>query len=218
MKKIKWYGWCAAALILILAAYLLFRPGQGGGTYDNLIVNGDFEVLDEQGLPAGWYTYAYNAMGQTEFSVSAEGENHAAHIRSVSPNDSRFSQIVSVSPDTLYCLHGYVKADALGGWGANLSIENVNSCSVSSYSTEGEWLEISYYGRTGKNQRSLTVSVRLGGYSSEATGDAFFDDITLCRVDSVPQGYYTELWDAQPVSQTDDSVPKHRTGSLYLLL
>ena len=195
MKKIKWYGWAAAGVALLaIAAFLLFRPSSGSGTYDNLIENGTFEALDEDGLPSCWYTDAYFDWESTQYEAAAGLEGKGAHIVSTEANDARFAQEVPVSPDTLYRLHGYIKSDAKGGLGANLSIADVYVFSSCLYSTDGEWQEVSLYGRTGKSQRSVTVYARLGGYSGEATGEAWFDQITLCRVDQVPTGFTETQW------------------------
>ena len=59
MKKKKWYILGAAALVLAAAVFFLLRGNHAsGGTYDNLIQNGDFEALDNEGLPLHWYTDA----------------------------------------------------------------------------------------------------------------------------------------------------------------
>ena len=198
MKKT--YIALGAALVLILVLALILRPS-GSGTYDNLIRNGSFEALNGS-LPRDWDTDAYFPQkSYTDYSVSADGlSGSAGHIVNRQANDARFYQTVSVSPDTLYHLHGYIKADAAGGLGANLSIEGVYVFSDQVYDSQGEWQEVSLYGRTGANQRSLTVYARLGGYSGEATGEAWFDDITLNRVDAVPADYSEYL-----LEDTEDS-------------
>ena len=96
---------------------------------ENLLENGDFRELDEDGLPVGWYTDAYIPdPGYTEFTT---GEGHtelsvSVEIRNYGYNDARFAQVVDVNPDSLYCLSGYIRADDVeGGHGANLSVEGV---------------------------------------------------------------------------------------------
>ncbi|MBE5783499.1 MAG: phospholipid carrier-dependent glycosyltransferase [Clostridiales bacterium] len=219
MKKKTWYFLGAGALLLIgIALFFLLQPS-AGGTYENLIVNGDFEILNQQGMPENWYTDAYVYQGYSSFDVAEGAEGKGAHIQNHSPNDARFAQSVSVSPNTLYRLHGYVKSAAQGGLGANLSIEGIYVFSQSLYDTQGDWQEVTLYGRTGPNQRSVTVYARLGGYSGEATGQAYFDGISLCRVDSVPTDSYALAWyedDASPEGNGDSE--KEYTGALLLML
>lgn len=224
MKNRRVYGaiGCAAlALLLVLACWLLFfRSPGGGGTYDNLIRNGGFEITDDDGMPADWYTEAWISQGYTTYDLQEGPDGKAAYILNLFPNDARFVQTVSVSPDTLYCLHGRIRADVTaedGSRGANLSIENLSVYSECLYDTDGEWQEVSLYGRTGPKQRTVTIFVRLGGYSGEATGEAWFDDISFRRVDEVPAGYYEmPLYEIQ--SSTVSDVSKERTGSLWLIL
>lgn len=199
MKKKTWVYLSAATLILLGGAlFFLLRAPAGSGTYDNLIVNGTFEALDEHGLPTGWYTDAYIDQNYTDYGITSGVTGNAARIQNHYANDARFAQAVAVSPNTTYRLHGYIKSSAQGGLGANLSIEGIYVFSEMVYDTDGEWQEVVLYGRTGEKQRSVTVYARLGGYSGEATGEAAFDDITLCRVDSVPAGEVEKLWYTLP--------------------
>ena len=219
MKKRTWYGLIAAILLLIIivACVFVLRPSKGSGTYDNLIANGNFESLNDQGMPLSWYTDAYVYQGYTLFDTEKTQEGTAAHIKNLYANDARFAQTVAVSPDTLYCLKGYIKSDAQGGLGANLSIDGLYVFSQSVYDTQEEWQEIRLYGRTGKNQRSVTVFIRLGGYSGEATGEAWFDNITLNRVDSIPNGYLETQWFASAAPAETETESKG-TGAIYLVI
>lgn len=218
MKKKNVYLLGIAVLALAVAMFFLWQGGDNSdSTYENLIQNGDFEALDDAGMPLHWYTDAYAYQGYTLFDMGDGVTGQGAHIQNQFGNDARFAQTVSVSPNTLYCLQGWIRADAEGGLGANLSIEGIYVFSSSVYETQGEWQQVSLYGRTGESQRSVTVFARLGGYSGEATGEAWFDDITLCRVDSVPSGEVETLWYVQPtVSQETTNAAS--TGAVSLLL
>ena len=44
------------------------------------------------------------------------------------------------------------------------------------------------YGRTGPDQHALTVFARLGGYSGESQGEAWFANLSLKKVTAVPEG------------------------------
>lgn len=194
MKKRAWYLIGIAALLVAGALFLLLSGSKGGGTYDNLIKNGDFERWEDEGTPEDWYTIAYVPQGYSAFGEDEGVDGRGAFIRNLYDNDARFAQSVSVSPNTLYHLHGFIKADADGGRGANLSIEGLHVYSASVYQSEGAWEEVSLYGRTGSKQREVTVYARLGGYGGEAVGSASFDQITLQRVDSVPSEFWEYQW------------------------
>ncbi len=205
----------AILLLLVgLGIYFAARPAANTATYDNLIINGSFRQVDGEGMPENWYTGAYFHHVGTAFEVTEEG----AHIQNPQLNDARFYQTVAVAPDTLYCLRGMIRSDATGGKGANLSIENVYAFSDSVYDSNGEWQEVFLYGRTGKNQHYVTVYARLGGYSGEAEGEAWFRDITLNRVDEIPMGYWAQ--DFAPVSyepEKDTSADTQSTSALTIV-
>lgn len=198
-------GWLIlAALAAALLLFLLLRQGQSGKVVQegNLLENGDFSRLDVLGTPEGWYTDDYmKTPGYTDYSA----ESGVATIVNHERNDARFAQSVSVQPDSLYCLSGEILADAQGGLGANLSIADVYVFSESVYDSHGEWQQVKLYGRTGESQKQVTVFVRLGGYSGEATGTASFRNISLEQVASVPSEYYAANWYPEPPKNAADS-------------
>ena len=206
MKRNRKWLWMAlalvaAAVLLAVALHGKKAPLQEG----NLLANGDFSRLDSRGGADGWYTDGYvKTLGYSEYSV----EDGVATIVNHDMNDARFAQDVSVQPNSLYCLRGMIRAEAKGGLGANLSIADVYVFSSSVFDTNGEWEEVRLYGRTGKNQREVTVFARLGGYSGEAVGTASFRDIVLEQVERVPADYAITQWYKQaakaPVQETED--------------
>ena len=204
-----------AAVVLLCGVYFLTRS-TGEATYDNLIQNGSFTETNSDGMPEGWYTSAYFPDAGTQYRVDDEG----AHIISPALNDARFAQTVPVAPDTLYCLRGFVRANAVDGKGANLSVEGVYAFSESVYDSENEWQEVFLYGRSGKKQNYVTVYARLGGYSGESQGEAWFRDITFNRVDSVPQGYFAQNLAPFTAEEStpDEETEAEKTGALKLIL
>ena len=181
-------GILAAALILLL----ILHPGKKTVIHTgNLLENGDFSLLDDAGLPQGWYTDDYmKTPGYTDYSA----ENGVITIVNHERNDARFAQSVAVEPDSLYCLTGEIMAEAMGGLGANLSVADVYVFSECVYDTEGQWQTVKLYGRTGENQRHVTLFARLGGYSGEASGTASFRNLTLEQVAAVPSDEYAANW------------------------
>ena len=182
------------AVILTLLAGCSFCQADN----ENLLKNGDFTETDSDGLPAGWFTDAYILeAGYSVFSMEEGDKDHpaAVSIRNIGENDARFAQTVEVEPDSVYCLSGFIRAeDVKGGHGANLSVEGVYAFSEKCFDTEGDWEYIEYYGETGPDQDEVTVFARLGGYSGESTGRAAFADLSLTKVDSVPDDGIADLW------------------------
>ena len=230
MKSKKWLAIVLAAVVIaaVTGAVLLSRPGASGLSGENLLLNGDFSQVDAENFPLNWYADAYAGLMGSQFEVVQEEDGPAAHIVNHTLKDARFAQVVSVSPGTYYRLHGYIRASASGGLGANLSVEGVAVYSETVYDSQGEWQEVTLYGVTGEDQRTVTVFVRLGGYSGEAFGEAYFRDVTLTRVDSVPLGSYAYNWYAAPAANysaentaggsSNASVLLTVCGALYLML
>ena len=195
---------------------------------ENLLDNPDFLELDEEDLPADWYTDAYiMEPGYTLFSHAEGDPEHpmAAVIQNIGENDARFAQTVEVEPDSLYLLSGFVKADHVeGGHGVNLSVEGVYAFSEKYYETNGQWKYIEYYGETGPEQEYLTVFARLGGYSGISTGKAYFADLSLKKVDSVPGDGIADLWYredtyvSQDEDETEDDIMTFGTFRPWLML
>ncbi len=187
---------------LLLTACLAALLTGASAEEENLLENPDFEVLDENGLPAGWYTETYQRDGRSSFSVSdaARSGQYSASIRSRDLNDARFCQSVSVKPETVYCLSGWILAEGVTTdsryiWGANFSIAGLaDARSGAIVDTGGEWTYVTLYGETGPGQDEVTVWLRLGGYSGEADGFALFDDLCLAEAEDIPDDVIPALW------------------------
>ncbi len=206
-------------LLAVLCCLTLLFPTFSLAEEDaELLYNGSFELLDSDGMPEGWTTDQYNHQeGYTNFSVvsdQAEDGTHAVMIENFGDNDARFAQTVSVEPETLYCLSGYIRALDIPdiGLGANLSIEGLYVFSASVFDTAGDWEYVTLYGETGPDQTSVTVFARLGGYSGESRGTAWFDNLSLRQVDEVPGDGIATLWFRDetpslidPVDEEDDT-------------
>ena len=194
-------------LCLLFSLTLIIFAAQGLAENDNLLVNGDFSILDEDGLPAGWFTDAYRIEpGFSMFSVIKEADGDSAvSIQNITKNDARFAQTVQVKPETMYCLSGLIRAEGISeGHGANLSIEGIYAFSEKIYDTDGEWQKVEYYGETGPDQYEITVFVRLGGYSGESKGSAAFKHISLIEAEETPKGILADLWYKADDSYVDD--------------
>lgn len=158
---------------------------------ENLLENGSFEELDRSGMPIGWNRDAYHMdEGYTLFAVDEEDStdgSYSVSIQNVGENDARYSQTVSVEPESLYCFSGFIRTENVeSGHGANLSIEGLYTFSECVHDTSDGWKYIEWYGETGPEQTSVTLYARLGGYSGESTGKAWFDDLSLEKVDEYP--------------------------------
>ena len=183
-------------LLVLMLSSVCFAHSEEIG---NLLKNPGFEELDQTGSPIGWFCDAYELrVGVTQFTTSttARSGQHAVMIENFDMNDARYAQEVKVEPNSIYRLSGWVRAEGIldAGHGANLSIGGVYVFSDSLYETNGEWTYLELYGRTGKDQKSVTVFARVGGYSGESQGAAYFDDLALEKVNDIPADIYAAAW------------------------
>ena len=165
----------------------------------NLLTNPGFEDVDADGNPVGWYTDAYllrDGVSQFSSSDTARTGQRGVMIENFDMNDARYAQDVQVEPNSIYRLSGWTLADDIldAGHGANLSIEGVYVFSNSVYGTTGDWIYLELYGRTDKDQETVTVFARVGGYSGESQGVAYFDDLVLEKVDEAPADVIPAAW------------------------
>lgn len=196
-KKIIFIAACALIVVvaaaIIISSFVGFQPK---GV--NLIKNGGFEDT-QNGFPTEWYTEAYTS--GANFSIQTDGyEGNSAKIVSNNYNDARFVQKVSVNPNAIYRLSAWVKTEnvqaklgAANQGCANVSVlEMFNSSQT--LSGDSSWTRIDFYGQTGPGQRSILVAMRLGFYSGDSKGTAYFDNVELVQVDSVPAGIVPVSW------------------------
>lgn len=162
---------------------------------DNLIQNPSFEDV-ANGKPANWESRGWhNDVKVSEYKVENQGAHSGSNfvtVNSKSSNDARFFQNVAVKPNSMYKLSCWAMASGVGenvkGKGANISIEGKLETSKDIKGTNNKWEYLEMYVRTGPDTNSVRVTVGLGGYGSENTGTASFDDVAVEEVTAIPQG------------------------------
>ncbi len=184
-------------LILVMLSQVIHAACAQEG---NLIQNGGFEVQSPNGGAEGWYTSAYRTQeGYSRFDITqdqAHSGQHSARITNANTNDARFVYMLEVEPNTMYRVSGYVLVESMEdyGNGANIGIENVYAFSETVFDTQGQWRYLEWYGETGEDQHSVELGVRIGGYGAESQGTAYFDDIAVEKVETLPTGMIATLW------------------------
>ncbi len=176
-----------AALTVVL---LVFAPLVSARAEDELAYNGSFSELNEESaLPEGWFFEAwYDTDEDRLVETVATGEKSLVHIANYIENDVRLCQTVSVEPDSYYLLSCDIKAvNVEGGAGANISVRDTFA-SASSPFNASDFTRVTLAGKTSSDQETLTVCVRLGGYSELSTGDAYFSNFSLVKLNAAPAG------------------------------
>ena len=180
-------------IVLAVAAGVMLLGGRGDAPIQagNLLENGSFEAVNGT-VPDGWNTGMWVTSAGASYleAVTLEDGTTAVLIENAAANDARFEQTVAVRENATYRLSARVRAEDCDPEkiGANLSFLGVYSRSEAVCDTDGEFVDLTVYAQTGEGQKEATVCARLGFYGSETTGRAWFTDMELTQVETVPVG------------------------------
>lgn len=127
----------------------------------------------------------------------------AAVIENIEPNHLKWVQTIKATPDSYYKISGWIKvvSTAGEGMGANILAVGVGGGYPSVTDTAGEWQYLEYIGQTGPKQKEFGIGASLGGYSSLIQGKAYFDDLSVEKLDAAPEGANVISLDSAAVSQ-----------------
>jgi hypothetical protein len=169
------------AILSLLALVLLVALPPAAALAENFVRNGDF-ARGTGNTPEEWRTDRWDtSAGASEFMWQAPsgGQLAQAGIKNVKPNDARFVQDLRVREQSWYHITGKVRTEnvGLGAIGAYLSLMEGFQNSQDVKGTHADWEPVELWVKTEKWQDRLTLALRLGGYSSLNTGEAWFSDI-----------------------------------------
>lgn len=210
-KKVIWLAVLLAALLAI-GGWALLRRNVADEEIDetlNLLYNASFEEVDEDGAPAGWLEgkwYWDSGVSMLSLSDDAYTGEHSIMVYSAGENDARYTQTIAVAPNSWYRLSCMVKAEGCDEArnGAGVSIEDTFVSSEYVYDTDGDWVKLTLYGKTGADQNYITVMARVGGYGSLNVGRAWFDDMELVRLKNAPTDAAWVSFATNPPSSASD--------------
>lgn len=176
------------AVLIVIA--LIAAPSLALGGFTELSYNGDFDEIDlDGGLPVGWEKEGwYTESTDAEITIDAfdDGGGNCVHIWNFVENDTRLCQTISVEGNSFYELSCDVLVGSIqGGAGANISVAGTLAISEPAVA-DGSWHRLKLVGKTAKDQTQLRVAVRVGGYGSLSEGDAWFDSISVKKLNGVP--------------------------------
>lgn len=226
-KKKIWILAGAAVLAALVCAFFAFRWfAPDNAEIDetlNLLYNGSFEEVDGDGMPDGWIEgkwYWDSGVSVLSLSDEAYSGEHSIMVYSAGENDARYTQTISVSPDSYYRISGMVRAEGCetGRNGAGLSVEDTFVSSEYAYDTDGEWVKLTLYGKTGPKQDYMTIMARIGGYGSLNVGRAWFDDIEVVQLRQRPQEVEVVSFATNPPAEAEpESAVEENSASAILL-
>jgi dolichyl-phosphate-mannose-protein mannosyltransferase len=141
-----------------------------------------------------WTRYDWNASsgktGAARFEIVQGKDGALLQIIAATPNDARFVQELAVKPDTVYRFACRARSENVGSAarGAGISVAEIQEGSPDINGSGNNWQSLEFYGKTGPDQRKLSVTVGIGGYGSLNSGTVRFRDVTVEKVSNVPAG------------------------------
>ncbi|MFZ5986080.1 MAG: glycosyltransferase family 39 protein [Bacillota bacterium] len=211
------------AVTLLIAIIIIFMNIPVFADGSNLVQNDSFELGSIQNLN-GWDKSTWDTNnGVTEFLIDEStfrSGNRSACIINNSVNDSRLRQEIKVKGNSYYKISCWIKTENIGTdmKGANISIDGILDTSKDIRGTNADWEYVELYGKTEKKQDSFVLTVGIGGYGSTNTGKAWFDDVSVEKVNKIPSGissvkFYRE---ETPNTSNNNPVPKNKDiSSMY---
>lgn len=196
-----------ASVMVYLAAMLVStvfsetsRPtaAHDNGSADNLLVNPSFN--SGQKTPEGWKFRAWNdTQKNAQWGVEPSGRTgRCVTIRSTNEKDAdaAWTAVVTVKPNTLYRLSGWIKTkDVQGATGALLNIQNMQHVKTQAIRQTRNWTQVSTVFRTAENPTELEINCLFGGWG-KSTGQAWYDDVAVVPVDNLKAAYAVVTIDA----------------------
>ncbi|MCX7748582.1 MAG: glycosyltransferase family 39 protein [Clostridia bacterium] len=200
-------------LLILLVVISIFYPSAVLADTTELLKNPGIEDASSDDIK-GWVKWAYKTDSSkyiVDTKVFKSGSNSIKIVSEV-PNDTRLKQEIKVNKGKYYKLSAWVKTENVGkdGKGANLSVEGITDTSESINGTSQDWKKLEMFVDPDSNIESFNITIGIGGYGSENTGTAWFDDISVEELPALPAGVNAAKI-GQP--QSDQSSDSNASGS-----
>ncbi len=183
-----------AATVLLIVLGAIFIPKLIPITYyecgfenTNIKSGFDWSVYDYRGNSNG------TKASEISFVSGVSPNGKCLKIENKTQNDCRIHKSFKVSPSSYYRITLSVKTENVSeGAGANLSGYNHTGKAFATTGTT-DWRTASVILETASDQKSVDISLGIGGYGSECTGIAYFDNLKIEKIskEDVPEGHVT---------------------------
>jgi alpha-N-arabinofuranosidase len=159
------------------------RAASASGQGSNLLPNPSFEQGGDQ--PEGWSPQTWGGEGQFRCTEGGRTGGKCVMIQSDKGGDVSWTAKVEVEPNSTYRLSGWIRTKGLkpgSGRGAQLNVHELQSSARTAAVTgTAGWTRVETLVRTG-DRRQIAVNCLFGGWG-QSTGQAWFDDISLEKID-----------------------------------
>ena len=210
-------------LLTVLIVLSVAVPAAAQNKKGETIQNNGFESYDEVTmLPNKWETHSYKEeydpdLDNVAFCVEEDGSHGMVlHISVKEDDDAAVFQTIRVNPDSFYRLTCLIKTRGVeNGAGANIALRGIIACSEGVFG-DSDWQKVELVGKTGPKQTSMVISCRVGGYSADSHGDAWFDDFTIEEIDG-SDGRIVPFYSGE-VKEEEDSSETKEHGDLWVYI
>jgi hypothetical protein len=203
--------------LFVLIIVILFFSGCGKTGIAPELKNSGFESAENDRV-LDWKQDAWkNEQNAVLFGISGtvvHGGSFSVYIENLVENHSRYSQTLSVTPGTSYLVTAWIKTENMVGntCGAGIGIENIILNTAMVFDTNGEWTEKRVYLKIADDIDRIVLLLNLGNYGCVTKGKAYFDDIRITPVNSIPANEsFTEI-KKQQVEITPQEQPVNETS------
>lgn len=207
--------WILLLAVLLLAGLFACNRSESAPDGNGEPVDFDFSN-NRDGVPDGWTVNSYEG-GYTTFY-----EDGACGFSVGGPDDCRFVRVADVASGTRYVLTAEVRTENVyDGQGATLSIDNFAADGSFIYSEAlfgtNDWTPLTLAFRTANTQESVTLALRLGGYSAESRGTVWFRNVRLAETNSAPVAFQ-ELTPSVQTDDTEDSRTREDYENIFTVI
>lgn len=193
-----------ALLLVVSLSNSIWALGDGN---QNLLVNADFELAGQEQKPDYWRADYWQPDSKITVTTKKvhKGKYALEIISDKVSNDARLLQTVQVEPNTYYKLSGWVTTENVTPQkiGANLCVMSNSFTNSSSLNDTIDWTYLEFNFKTTSKQTEVTVGPRLGMWGNDVKGAAYFDDLSLVKLNNTPSNFQA-LQD--PTAQTNTQV------------
>ncbi|MBK9138005.1 MAG: alpha-N-arabinofuranosidase [Verrucomicrobia bacterium] len=137
--------------------------------------------------PRGWRTETWGGEGAFGYANVGRTGSRSVELSSERGADISWTVTVPVQPFTRYALSGWIKTENVrpvsGGRGALLNLHNLQGVATPAVTGTSDWTEVKTEFETA-DQTSVQLNCLFGGWG-QATGKAWYDDITLTALAEV---------------------------------
>jgi hypothetical protein len=155
--------------------------------------NPSFEIVKDRRRMVGWRAAA-SVMDDSysRFAIDprySRGGAVSARIENLDPTHACLQQKLRVAPLSIYRIAAWVRTQDVGkdAVGAGLAIRGLSRV-AGDLRGDNDWRTVELYLKTGRGVDSVTLMLTLGLPTWPNHGVAWFDDVTLERIESPPDG------------------------------